>query len=333
MASHLPRPNHEDERLLREVGSKYLELDCDDLTAERLVSISNSDGLDFATALAYDRIRQSTRHQRCIAPIESCLRKMPLPMHVKDVAFCLIPNFGYSHELRSQQTAQEMLRAAAALGCATTVVPTLHSVDLLGNVELIRESLSNCTEGNLILLTMSIGGAGCKLALGGWNRHDVLDRICGWINVCGLLDGVLAASLLNDDSAIKLDQCIRGWFASKDEAYVSQMIAAMRELAHGPDQLLGARLNLPPKAVLLNVVPFPLERHIVYEHTRQLYQMVAAYGPNDGFALIADMISKPGEVFPIWGADHYINLKINVGRLVDAAIRYVWNRAQHKTDS
>jgi hypothetical protein len=71
MKRQLSTPVINEVQLLHEVRHAYPDLSYDDLSRERLALLSQERGVDFATALLYDRIRESVRHGLFIGDLES----------------------------------------------------------------------------------------------------------------------------------------------------------------------------------------------------------------------------------------------------------------------
>ncbi|HZZ77815.1 MAG TPA: hypothetical protein VFE62_04815 [Gemmataceae bacterium] len=324
----LPIPSVEDWELIREISGRFAHLTLAELTPALLSEIERSDGVDAATALAFDRAWHHPVNRACIESVARWYDAPRQPLDACDAAFLVVPNGGYEVDPASQQMCEQLLEAARRHGFGTAIVPASSTSSLDSNANLVLNTLASRRERVLVVASISVGSAQFKLAIERSAGHEVWQRVRAWVNVCGLVDGTPVANLLLDNlNESDVAMYVR-WFGNLGEATVRQMIEVSREAGRGADRILGKPLGLPEGIHLLNVVPFPLRRHVIYEHTRLFHDVLSQLGPNDGFGLIADMLQKPGELYPVWGADHYINLSTDVGRLADALLCHTWQRMQ-----
>jgi hypothetical protein len=230
---------------------------------------------------------------------------------------------GYAVDQKSQQAGALMMDAAKKLGLQPFVVPLDPRGDLNSNARVVCDTLTQRSEERIILVSISKGSADLKVAFAQRDAPVVFRRVVAWINACGLLDGTLVVNTLLDQRNPQIEAQILNWFRRRGESYVQHVIEAMRECGHGPGRPLDFPLAIPPHVSAYHVAAFPLERHFLYDHARFLNQILLQFGPNDGFALLADLLNKPGIVFPIWGSDHYIDQSVNLERLVRALLRVI----------
>jgi hypothetical protein len=96
-----------------------------------------------------------------------------------------------------------------------------------------------------------------------------------------------------------------------------QRFADIQELAHGAGSALCRPLVVPPHIRVIHVVGFPLVEHLSNDWARRGHARLAPLGPNDGGGvLLSDFVDLPGSVYPVWGADHYLNPPWNVRPLL-----------------
>jgi hypothetical protein len=99
--------------------------------------------------------------------------------------------------------------------------------------------------------------------------------------------------------------------------------AFLRDLRYRSGGPLDQPLRLPPHLRLISVVGFPRREHLTRRAARRCHERLAPFGPNDGGLILADVCALPGLVYPIWGADHYLQPKRDVRALVAAILRYL----------
>jgi hypothetical protein len=166
--------------------------------------------------------------------------------------------------------------------------------------------LRRCSAERVILVSLSKGSADVKAALAEPDAGSAFAQVVAWVNVSGALDGsplvdwFLAGSLRSHWTRFLL------WIRRHDAA-------AIRELAHRP----GIPVMLPAHMRLIHVVGFPERKNLSSAFALRCHRRLEDLGPNDGAGLLlADALSWPGVVYPVWGADHYLRGRSAVARQV-----------------
>jgi len=86
-----------------------------------------------------------------------------------------------------------------------------------------------------------------------------------------------------------------------------QRFATLEEISHDSKSGVGAPFVLPDDMRAIHVLGFPLQRHWSRDWARRAHARLAGLGPNDGGGvLLSDALRLPGDVYPVWGADHYL---------------------------
>jgi hypothetical protein len=278
------------EQSLAEARASYPEHEYAALTPTVLVQLTREHGVDFATALWYDRVRRAEPHRAFIEGVEALDGDAPLPptsarLLVAPAAFWReYPQFGAD--------GAAVLAVARALGMDAEMIRTPSTGSVSENARVIRAALEKEVDGSVILASLSKGGADVRMAL---QQDPALARkVRAWINVCGILHG----SPLVDDM---LDG--PWWRRLALRAFLARWRAdfgLIRELRHAPSP----RAAAPGGVYVVNVVACPLSSHTAGAITRR-HRKLAALGPNDGSTLLTDSIVDGGVIYPVWGADHY----------------------------
>ena len=285
-------------RLLDRARAAYPELHYAALTHDVLAELSAREGVDFATALFFDRIRRSPEHGPFVRAIEaiepdlSALPRVPGTLLVAPAAFYReYPEFGGDGLIVRQ--------IAGEFGMETRVadVPSVGSVTQAADA--LAAALRGCGDGTVVLASLSKGGADVRVAL---EKHpELATKVRAWIQVAGLVHGSPAASgLLNSP----------WWRRGLVSGYLACTRAHpqfVRELQRGPGGLLAGRAVAPPGMTVINVVGFPLACHLSGS-ARKRHARMALLGPNDGSTLLRDAIVDGGAVYPVWGADHFMRV-------------------------
>jgi hypothetical protein len=163
---------------------------------------------------------------------------------------------------------------------------------------------------------LSKGGADVKAALAAPGAERAFKNVAAWISLCGILDGTPMADWLLSRAPgavlMRLYSRLRG-----------QNRAFLHDLRYGAGRPLDFALRLPPHLQLISIVGFPLREHLHRAVARRCHRRLTALGPNDGALVLADVCALPGLVYPLWGADHYLQPKTDVRELVAAILQYL----------
>ncbi|MEX0678901.1 MAG: hypothetical protein WD063_17635 [Pirellulales bacterium] len=313
-----------EQELLGRAASYCEQISLKELTEERLLGLAKEQGSDFATAVAYQSVCRDPAHAQAIARLERLLSTTEAAPRVDGRAsFGLIPNLGYFLDNRPQRAGSLMFDVAKSFGFDTFIVPTPHTGNLQANARLICDTLSHRADDRIVLVSISKGSSDLKIAFDEPSAGEAFRKVVAWINICGLLDGTAVVNLLLDHRDAETEAQILGWFRGRGEDYVHLLIDALHDCGRGPDRPLGGALNVPPDIRQYHIAAFPLERHIEFEHMKFLNQVLLQLGPNDGYALLADLLNKPGVILPFWGSDHYVYQAVDLPRIVAGLLRLI----------
>jgi hypothetical protein len=276
--------------LLQQIRSSDRDLDFASLTPAELARMTREHGVDFATALWYDRVRRAEPHRAFIEAVEGLDANAALPP--TSARLLLAPAAFWREYPQFGADGAAVLAVARDLGLDAEMIRTPSTGSVSENARVIREALEKEADGSVILASLSKGGADVRVAL---EQDPALARkVRVWINVCGILHG----SPLVDDM---LDG--PWWRRLAVRAFLARWRAdfgLIRELRHAPLP----RATAPPGVYVVNVVACPLSSHTAGAITKR-YRKLAALGPNDGSTLLTDAIVDGGVIYPVWGADHY----------------------------
>src|SRR5439155_22365728 len=86
-----------------------------------------------------------------------------------------------------------------------------------------------------------------------------------------------------------------------------QRFGVIEELRRGADAPLGKPFAIPAEIAVFHVLGFPLVRDLSDAWAQRGHARLAPLGPNDGGGnLLIDALRLPGDVYPVFGADHYL---------------------------
>jgi hypothetical protein len=269
-----------------------------ELTPEVLQQVAERMGIDFATALVFDRLRRSREHSAVIRRLDldapAAQHRGPLPFLV-----AIVPGGFYVESPHTGADGSLVRDEAARLGCRTACVPLESFGALETNAAILRDWLVSQRAEPVVLVSVSKGSAEVKLALDRPDAAEVFRDVAGWVDLSGISHGTsLAGWLLARPVRSFL---VRGLLWSRGHSF-----AVIAALDRKPGGMLDGPLCLPPQLRAIHVVGFPRIRHLTTALARRGHRRLSPLGPNDGAILLADVLRLPGTIYPVWGADHYM---------------------------
>jgi hypothetical protein len=287
-----------------------------ELTQPVLARVAAAHGLDFATALLYERLRRSEQHGPFIRHVDGLIAQPPSPPPKADVLLAVAPGAFYRELPRTGGDGRLLREQIAAFGWRTALVPTDGMGSVAANGRLICRWLAEQPQGPIVLASLSKGAADIKAALAEPGAAAAFRSVLAWMNISGMADGSPLVNWMFKRRWATLFYRLMFRLQGLDFALVPQ-------LARGPGAVLNFPLLLPPHIRLISVVGFPLRRHLCTGMLRRYYCRISPQGPNDGLVLLADVCALPGLVYPVWGADHYLRPAWDIRRLVAALAFYL----------
>jgi hypothetical protein len=233
-----------------------------------------------------------------------------------DAVLGVVPGAFYREHPDTGADGKSVCRIAAALGCRTYVIPT-HSVgSAAANGQIICDWLERTAAGNIILCSLSKGGADVKLALARPEAPRAFRNVVAWINAGGITAGSPMARWILNRPLLAAIYRVLFWWRGQDFRFV-------RDIARHSNSPLDFPIAAPSHVRVIHVLGFPLTSHLRGRPTQRWHRRLAAWGPNDGATILADSLQIPGLVLPVWGADHYLNTHHSSEPLLAALLQYL----------
>jgi hypothetical protein len=290
-------------------------------SAEELREIAAREGIDAATTLLYRQVLDSPQHGSFIRRIgEICERPAPAAWN-SDAVLVIVPGAFYRENPRSGADGRFLREQAERLGCPVEILPVSSTGTIHENARIIIDWLARQPERPILLASLSKGGADVKTALALPGAERAFKNVMGWISLCGILDGTPMADWLLSRAfgAVMIRLFNRLRRRNRD---------FLHDLRYGAGRPLDFPLRLPPHLQMISIVGFPLHEHFTRGLSRRCHRRLTALGPNDGALVLADVCALPGLVYPLWGADHYLQPKTDVRKLVAAVLQYLGETVQ-----
>lgn len=304
----------DDDALLRQASRVYPELDYGALDRETLGDLARRHGCDLATCLLYDRVKRDPALAPFIDDIDAKRRETgPLPqmrgrLLIAPAAFFReLPSFGGRGDVVAE--------VAARFGLHASLLPAKSTGSVTENARLIRDALVAESHEPTVVVSLSKGGTDVRLALESCGSE--LPKVRAWVQIGGIVRGSPIVDSI-------LESRVRRTVLRAYLAFLRADLSVCRELTWRRNDLLDGALAIPSSIEVINVVGFPLARHL-RGNTRRRYFEMRHLGPNDGSTLLVDSIVEPGHVYPLWSADHYFRVP-DVPELLGALFRYLAER-------
>jgi hypothetical protein len=234
----------------------------------------------------------------------------------KGLRIVLVPGILYRDYPQTGADGAVLKEIAARLSIPFQVIPLDGTEGLDVAADVILESLTAMpADATLLVFSLSKGSAEFRHAIAKHPGHAAFRSVRAWVSVSGLPFGTPSVELVLTRRISLAMFSLWFWFKRWRLATVRHL------LLHRPD----AQFHLPAHLRFIQVAAFPVQSDLRDARSRRLRRRLAAYGPNDGFAVLSDLAELPGAVYPLRGVDHYLN---GVADLPDRITRLVAHLGQ-----
>jgi len=294
-----------------------------ELSPEIVQQLAAHEGVDFVTALLYHRLCNSDEHGRFIRAVDAVPDTPEARGLLHDVTVAIVPGAFYAEHPETGADGRFAQVEAARLGCRTALVPLLSFGPLRENAGRLLDWLDRQPPQPIVLVSLSKAGAEVRLALEDRSAADRFRHVVAWFNLSGLVRGTAVVDWLFRHRLRALG--VRLLFYWNGYSF-----GALHELERWPGMLHGD-FQLPAELLVVHVYGFPLVRHLSRPLARRGHCRLTPLGPNDGGAtLLADLVGLPGRIYPVWGADHYLQPAWDFNGMLRRLFLYV---AEHRLGS
>jgi hypothetical protein len=278
-----------------------------DLSDDRVAALAAGEGIDFATAALYHRVRTDSRRARFISRIESGDALSPPPEPPRVV---VMPGAFAREYPHTGADGSRVFELSAQLGWPAERVEVPSLSPMAENAAVLARVLARDRARPTIVVSLSKGGADVRAAL---QRPDAIDEWRGvraWVSLSGIVTGTPLVEWLRARplrcTGVRLLLRLR-----------RQRFAVLDELRRGPGAPLDGPFAAPPGLRIVHVAAFPLQKYLGDAWARRGHARLAPLGPNDGGGiLLTDVARLPGDVYPVWGTDHYLRPSWDINPLL-----------------
>lgn len=287
----------------------------DDLDEAVLRKLTEQRGIDFATAVLFDRISRAPQHRPWIELMEEDCEHFRF-----DYTLAVIPGLCYAEYPHLEADGRRLRKAAESLGCRTVLVPVTSFGTPAINAEYIYRWLQSWAGGPIVIVTLSKAASDFKVYLSNNSTDPNLEKIIAWLDLSGIHFGTPLIDELNRHRFHKFGIRCACW-------YQGYCFDHLRDLQYqtGP---LRDDVTLPADFPAVHVVGFPTQATLSSGLARRNHRWLMSYGPNDGGGLVlADVLRLPGSILPIWGCDHFLRTEGGARPFVQRLLRVVMKQA------
>lgn len=292
----LPAWMTDEDRVLLERARAWIEARASsELTPEDIESITRAHGVDFATAILWQHLRDRPENRELIHGIE--LGKMPAAI-AKPPRILIVPGAFHAEYHHTGADGKRVLELASQLGWEAERIDVPSLAPMEQNAAALVDYLARHPRKPTILVSLSKGGADVRVAMERPQAADEMRDVIAWVNFSGMAYGTPLVQWLK---ARPLRCC-----------WVRLLLRLRRQrFAEIQELCTSGRLRqvfTPPARVrALHILGFPLKPHLSNTWARRGHKRLSFLGPNDGGGnLLAHALRLPGSVYPMWGADHYM---------------------------
>jgi len=283
-------------KLLSRAAAWHPEIGLPCLTVPFLQEVSQSDGLDFATALVHDRLLRHPNNAAFLERFQSSSKSL-------SPADCLIgiaPGAFYREHKNTGADGRRIVELARTLQVSAELIPVKSFGFLAENAAIISEWLETKQSRDVILVSLSKGSTDIKHALSMPGASQRFSNVRAWISFSGIVHGT----------------ALVGWLRARPlRQFLFRLL--LRIQGHHPGvieelcrdkHVLRPWPSIPSHMLVVHVHGLPLRRHLHHPWALRAYERLTPLGPNDGGGiLLGDLTKLPGFVCPIWAADHYLS--------------------------
>lgn len=253
------------------------------------------ESIDARTRQLHDALRARPINQALARALDESSRPGAV---AGDVRLVLVPGLFHRDHPHTGADGAFLATVARDLGLAVETLPVDGSAGLDGSADAINDWLISSADTRPVLLfTLSMGTNEVRHALTRVAAARAFANVRAWTSISGLPFGSAAVDMT-------LANPLRRAFVRALCRFKGWHYENLRDVVrHRP----GAPFVLPAHVRFVQIAAFPERVHLRDRRSRRLHRWLAGHGPNDGFALLEELAALPGEIYPVRGADHYLN--------------------------
>lgn len=262
-------------------------------TSSEIRGLSQSVSSDLAARVFYEGLLAS-HHGKFIRYIDGLPGDQPVAM-AEGVKLLILPGMFYRQHPEVGADGGLALEIAQRFGFDVEIVPLKSTGSVTENSKILADRLEHESAASIWLLSLSKGSSDVRHYL---QSNRLNDKVQGWVSVAGTPKG---SPLVEN----KLRSSSRRLFYRVLCKVVGVDFGALEEMS--PKHRFWKEQNWPASLEITQIVPIPLACHF-QGVLRSRHRRLLDYGPNDGFVPVTDVLEIPGQIYPVWGCDHFMRI-------------------------
>lgn len=275
-------------------------------TRDILKQVAQAVSVDYAALVFARRVLEDPSNQRAQALYGDALARVESDASGghgasppwSEYVVLLVPGWVYRSDPGTGADLAKPRAVLTRLGVPNRLVEIPETGTVEQNAAVIAEAIRReQTVGKpIILVSASSGGSAVAQALGEVLTSDDARGVRAWLNVGGILYG----SPLADDAL----RWPKRWAARLFFAFNGWDVAAVESMTARASRARMSRLTLPAHVCIVNYIGIPLSGDIS-RRARDGYRALRREGPNDGLALLPDLLAPDSVTVADLGLDHF----------------------------
>tara|TARA_R110002049_G_scaffold13509_3_gene58877 strand:- start:227508 stop:228632 length:1125 start_codon:yes stop_codon:yes gene_type:complete len=274
----------------------------DPLQLQNLVSQGSTDFASIVYAQALLNQPNNRRWQNESFKLSRTLNSDLSKAHIRKVFekhhALLIPGWHWKTRTDTGADLSFQRKVLASYGLQSTLIETNEHGSVEDNGKLISDAINNAKalDKSIVLISVSKGGADTLYALGAVLSEQQTQHVKGWLNI----GGIIAGSTLIDNEQARPEQWLRSIGFSPETP-----LDAILSLDTKTAKARLSELKLPRDVVIVNYAALPFASDLS-QHAEYSFNSLAKFGPNDGAALIHEMLVPDKTTVLEIGLDHFM---------------------------
>ena len=282
------------------------------LTQEKLKEITDLHGINHSTAVLYQYL--TNLHQEFIFKINSYHGNFTSTK--KPTKIIIVPGMFYKEHGDIGGDGSLVRSIARKFGFETELIETLSRGSVLDNKNIIINKMKENKHTNVWMVSLSKGSTEVRAVLEEMKGQNSIKNIQGWISIVGLTKGTPHADKKLRNSFTKTI-----WYLTLKVLGVDYLVT--EEMAC-KNKTLKKEVLVDSHIEIIHINGFPLSSHVEPSLVKR-YKTLAEEGPNDGIMLLRDLLDVPGNVYPVWGVDHFLRTS-GMSRVIYKMCHYINNK-------
>jgi hypothetical protein len=260
------------------------------LTANQLQQLAVQQSADLAARVFYESLLVS-KHGDFFNTLNN--HAADCVEHTANIKLWIVPGMFYREHPDMGGGGLMIRQVAEKFGFQVDIIPTQSTASVSRNSAIIKQTLAQDTAQNIWLLSISKGMSELRHYL---QNHTVNPNVKGCIHIAGIPKGV---PYIDD----RLSNPLKRSFVKLLCQLYRVDYQAVNELQ--TTHVFWENSTWENTIQHIQLLPIPHSSHL-HGIMRKKYHLTLKCGPNDGMIPLTDCLDIPGNIYPVWGYDHFL---------------------------